>query len=149
MDDENRNGSAFGASREDENLRVEGLSVADVDAGAALLTVTAGALHGGVTLDGTFPASGLADGLASYRNASYTGTLADVNVRLAHLVYRGDRNWHGVDDLTLTVVDAVGHPDGPGAGDGHTTTRTVLVDVAAVNDPPAINVEGTTGRHDM
>ena len=73
----------------------------------------------------------------------------DVNVRLAHLVYRGDPNWHGVDDLTITVTDAVGHPDGAGAGGSHTVSRTVLVDVAAVNDPPALHVAGTTGRHDF
>jgi hypothetical protein len=122
---------------EDTTLALSGsnaLSVSDVDSASvtATVTVTQGTLT--VTLGQT--GATVTAGANGGSTLTLSGTVAQVNVALATLVYRGNPNTSGNDTLTLLTTDEAGLTD----------TDTVALTVTAVNDAPslaAISVNGT------
>ncbi len=131
---------------EDTDLAITGLSVADVDAGPAIITVTLSVANGTLTVRDDV-AGGL-DPLEIAGNGTDTVTLtcnqAVINTTLAALngvVYRGDLNFNGPDQLTITTDDGGAAGADPGTTPGPTSesdTDIVTINVAAVNDLPVI-----------
>ena len=113
---------------------ITGISFSDVDAGAGQLTVTlsvpAGALSAssgsGIVIGGTATAMTL------------TGTLADLNAFIAasKVLYRPAANATGVVTLTVSINDN----GNTGSGGSLSDTKTVDLNIAAVNDAPTIAV---------
>ena len=113
---------------------ITGISFSDVDAGAGQLTVTlsvtAGALSAssgsGIVIGGTATAMTL------------TGTLADLNAFIAasKVLYTPAANATGVVTLTVSINDN----GNTGSGGSLSDTKTVDLNIAAVNDAPTIAV---------
>ncbi|MFN3352451.1 MAG: beta strand repeat-containing protein, partial [Brevundimonas sp.] len=133
------------AATEDAAQAITGVTVADLDAGSAPLTVTlsvpSGALSatsgGGVTVGGT--ASSLV----------LTGTAGDINAFIAGagVTYLPAANATG--DVTLTVVADDGGATGAdpglsGTGSSEAATTQVTLTIAPVNDAPQASIAAAT-----
>jgi len=118
---------------EETRTTISGISLTDVDAGAADVTaqvsVTGGVLD--VTLAGSASLSAGANGTSSL---TVRGTLSEVNASLASLDYTGGADLTGVAADTLTVI--VSDLGNTGTGGTLTDTSTVQIDITAVNDRP-------------
>ena len=88
------------------------ISVADPDAGTALIQVSLTVLQGKLTLAGTAGLSFLAGDGNGDRTMTFRGTVAAVNAALDGLKYAPDKGYTGSDSLTLTTNDL-----GSGLGD--------------------------------
>lgn len=132
---------------EDVPLPIPGLSVSDVDAdrdpvtGDRAVQVTLEAGRGTLSLSAT--PSGVTVGGANTATLVLTGTVADVNLALANLVYLGLPNLNGADTLRMTTRDQGNFGDADGDGvpgepvdDNLTDTDTLQITLAAVNDAP-------------
>ena len=105
------------------------ITISDVDAAGGNVTVTlqvgngtlTAAASGGADVDG-----GGSDTL------TITGTVTDINATLGSLAYAPAGNFNGADALIINVDDG----GNTGAGGALSATRTVSLDVAAVNDAP-------------
>ncbi|MDP1974794.1 MAG: Ig-like domain-containing protein, partial [Alphaproteobacteria bacterium] len=123
---------------EDANLSLPGISVVDTDLAETPngnLKVDLSASHGTLTL--------ILSGNATLTNngskaVSIIGNATDVNATLASLIYKGDPNFNGSDTL-IAKVDDQGNT---GLGGAKTDTKTIDINVDAVNDAPAIRVPG-------
>ncbi len=130
---------------EDTNLSFTGLSVADVDAGAANVQTTVSAMNGTIT-----PASGSGATITGSGTASaqITGTLTQVNAALNGLAYRGTANWNstrGTETLTVVTNDQ----GNTGTGGAKSDTDTVGITVSAVNDKPVATAKSFTVQTNM
>ena len=114
------------------------LYVQDADAGGNAIQVTIGVAHGALTLGRTDGLTfGTGDGTGDV-TMTFTGTLSDINSALNNLSYMPDANYNGADTLTFTSDDL----GNSGTGGAKTTTSTVAIDVAAVNDAPVLSGGG-------
>ncbi|MEK7438681.1 MAG: choice-of-anchor C family protein [Pseudomonadota bacterium] len=123
------------AVNEDTPLAISGVSVADIDAGAAGVALTLSAAHG--TLNVATNVAGGVDVSAVSGNGTdtviVTGTAAAINTTLAAsagLSYQGLANFNGADTLSATVSD-LGHT---GIGGALADTKTVDITVRPVSD---------------
>lgn len=123
-----------------------GVSISDADGNTE--TVTLDVLHGALTLGSTTGLTGLSgNGTAS---VTFTGTVAQANAALSGLTYKGVLDFNGLDTLTVTTNDDGNtgvDPGAQGAGGTGTTANeqdsdTVAITVNAVNDPPAVDLNG-------
>ncbi|MET1491998.1 VCBS domain-containing protein, partial [Uliginosibacterium paludis] len=116
-------------TKEDTSLALTGLSVSDVDAGSATITVTLVVNNGVLSISG-----GNASISGSGSNVvTLTGTVAQINSTLAASVtYQPDGNYNGTDKLTMTSSD--------GRNSGSSTTLSdsdsIAITVTPVNDAP-------------
>ncbi|MBD2257845.1 Ig-like domain-containing protein [Pseudanabaena sp. FACHB-2040] len=114
---------------EDTPFSLTGLTIADLDGEnqTVTLTVTNGTLGLGTT-------TGLT-GLIGLNTSSlsFSGSLVDINVALAGLVFNPAANYYGPAVLTLGVND----------GD-QTASKTINLNVTAVNDEPALSPGAVT-----
>ncbi|WP_134497366.1 Ig-like domain-containing protein [Microvirga pakistanensis] len=127
---------------EDTPTALTGISFADVDAGSGAVTVTmsvpAGVLiatsGAGVTVGGTASALTL------------TGTIADINAFIAGsgVTYTPAPNDSGTRVLTISIDDGGNN----GSGGALSDTRTVSLNVSAVNDAPVIAAPATIEAHE-
>jgi VCBS repeat-containing protein len=110
---------------------IGGLSVADVDAGSSVIEVTLSVSHGLLDLASTagLNFTGGANGDASF---TVQGTQADINNALAGLSYTPNANYNGSDQLDITTSDL----GNSGAGGALTDSKSVTINVTAVNDAP-------------
>lgn len=123
---------------EGTQISISGIGVSDVDADAGTapyLSVTLSAVHGTIDV--------AASGSASVNNndsASVTvsGSVADVSGTLASTKYTGDGTYNGNDTLTVAANDN----GNTGPGSALTDSKTILITVAAVNNPPVVTVPG-------
>ena len=123
------------------------ISISDIDAGSGdetvTLTVTDGKLHLGTTA-----------GLSSFSNdaasIALTGTVSNVNSALASLSYLGNQDFNGPDSLSIVTSDGgntgadpstVGQP-ATGTASDEQASSTVGITVDAVNDAPAVDLNG-------
>jgi hypothetical protein len=134
------------AVNEDASLTFTGgnaISVADPDVGGGNLTVTLSVSHGVLTLGGIAGlAFGTGDGTAD-ATMTFTGTQVAVNSALNGLIYAPASNYNGSDTLTITTNDNGNTGADPGlTGDANSEedTDTVTINVAAINDTPALVV---------
>nr|CAM76811.1 HEMAGGLUTININ/HEMOLYSIN-RELATED PROTEIN [Magnetospirillum gryphiswaldense MSR-1] len=135
---------------EDHPVLVPGLSVSDVDSAVGdAMQVTIGATSGTLTIAQTAGLSVVAGGFTDAGAVTFTGTKAAINAALSSLTYRGNANYNGADQITVTVNDL----GMSGAGGAKTASKTINVTVAPVNDAPsmassaslaAVNEDATT-----
>ena len=85
---------------EDVNLRLPGITVADVDDGSLVIALAVS--QGTLRLRSTAGLSVSGDRTSA---VTLSGSIADLNAALAGLVYRGRRNFGGADTLNVTVWD--------------------------------------------
>ncbi|MGK0547937.1 cadherin-like domain-containing protein, partial [Halomonas cupida] len=121
---------------EDTVLRFTGedqLTIEDSDAFDSELTVSLTVGERGHLSIGT-------DATTSDANTlTLTGTLSELNAQLAGLTYIADGNYHGADNLTVTVNDGGSN----GSGGGEDITQGIPIAIAPVNDGPNVVVPGT------
>ncbi|MBW4692809.1 MAG: FG-GAP repeat protein [Lyngbya sp. HA4199-MV5] len=114
---------------EDTNLSLSGISIADVDAGNSPITVTLSAVNGTLTLDPL---------VAGSTTLTLTDTVDNINTAIANLTYRGRLNYNGADTITIRANDQ----GNTGFGGALADTKTISVNVNAVNDAPVLAVPG-------
>lgn len=119
---------------EDEFLTINNLSVGDVDAGQADITVKLEVKNGTLTLATTagltdFPGNGTS-------TVTLTGSVAEINDALRGLKYKGLQDFNGTDQLKITTIDN----GNTGIGGAKTDVDTVDITVTAVNDAPVNTV---------
>lgn len=126
--------------KEDGSLSLTGISVKDVDAGSAPITMVLRVEHGVLTLLG-------AAGAVSVQGAgtsvvTLVGSLDDLNGLLAgNLHYEPARDFWGLDNLSITTSDQ----GNTGAGGVLTDSAQIAIQVTAEPDDPQLGV----GTHDI
>jgi VCBS repeat-containing protein len=122
---------------EDTDKVITGLSITDVDAGAATnMSVTLTVTNGTITM---LPGAGtvtLTNNSTS--SVTLTGTLANINtlLGLANAVsYKGNLNYNGSDTLTMLTSDN----GNTGTGGTLTDSDNVAITITAVNDAPVLD----------
>ncbi|MBI5759286.1 MAG: cadherin repeat domain-containing protein, partial [Planctomycetales bacterium] len=115
------------------------ITVADQDAGLGQIELTLTAVNGRLTLSAitglTFTAGdGVDDPQLVFR-----GSVADVNAALDGMQFQPAANFNGLAALTVNCDDL----GNSGSGSANVVSRSVLIDVAAVNDPPTSQVPGS------
>jgi hypothetical protein len=125
---------------EDTPLSINGISIADVDAGTGLLEVTVSAGNGTVelaTVANLFSDDGGTTSLGATAATSITfyGQLADINNALDGLAYQGNQDFNGADIVTVAVNDR-GFTAGAGAGTPQSDSDKIDINVAAADDAP-------------
>ncbi|MBL8827197.1 MAG: cadherin-like domain-containing protein, partial [Planctomycetaceae bacterium] len=124
-------------ANEDVALLITGLSISDIDAGTANVTVTLSVVSGTLTII-TNAGGGVTSGDVSGNGSgtvTITGSQSAINATLADasgLIYQGTLNFNGGDELTVLTND-LGNTGAPGA---LTDTDTIAITVNAVNDVP-------------
>lgn len=134
---------------EDTVLHLGGLAVADSDAGNGNLTVTLSVVHGVLWQSATAPGPNGTPPPGSLRSISFTGTLAQINVWLTQIYYKGDQDFNTFRDsetLTMVINDLgnFGELDGDGIpgenpDDALIDTDKVQIIIDPVNDAPIAN----------
>ena len=114
---------------EDTDLTLSGVNLVDVDANGNPITVTLTAANGTLTLDP------LAAGNSSL---TITDTVDNINTAIANLTYRGKLNYNGADTITIKANDQ----GNTGFGGALADTKTISINVNAVNDAPVLTVPG-------
>ncbi len=113
------------------------ITIADIDAGTASLTVTLTAAPGTVTLPSTMAVT-VTGGMNGTSTITFTGTVANVNTALDGVAYYAGDNVNGTGTLTLTVNDG----GNTGAGGAQIDTEVITFTISAVNDAPTVIVPG-------
>ncbi|WP_173945398.1 VCBS domain-containing protein [Microvirga terrae] len=122
------------AVTENTPAALTGITVSDIDAGAGNVTVTL-SITGG-SLSATTGAGVTVGGTAS--SLTLVGSIADINAFLAAsgVTYTPSLNDAGTRVLTVSINDG----GNTGSGGAQTNTRTVDLEIAAVNDAPVATV---------
>ncbi|MEH8199005.1 type I secretion C-terminal target domain-containing protein, partial [Aeromonas allosaccharophila] len=122
--------------KEDGSLSLSGVSVKDVDAGSAPVSMVLRVEHGVLTLLGATGAV-VVQG-AGTSEISLVGSLADLNQLLAsNLHYEPAKDFWGQDTLTVTTSDQ----GNSGAGGAKSDTDQVVITVTAEPDMPSLTVD--------
>lgn len=122
--------------KEDGSLSLSGVSVKDVDAGSAPVSMVLRVEHGVLTLLGATGAV-VVQG-AGTSEISLVGSLADLNQLLAsNLHYEPAKDFWGQDTLTVTTSDQ----GNSGAGGAKSDTDQVAITVTAEPDMPNLTVD--------
>ncbi|ATL95103.1 type I secretion protein [Aeromonas sp. CU5] len=122
--------------KEDGSLSLSGVSVKDVDAGSAPVSMVLRVEHGVLTLLGATGAV-VVQG-AGTSEISLVGSLTDLNQLLASsLHYEPAKDFWGQDTLTVTTSDQ----DNSGAGGAKSDTDQVAITVTAEPDMPSLTVD--------
>ncbi|MEH8102424.1 retention module-containing protein [Aeromonas veronii] len=122
--------------KEDGSLSLSGVSVKDVDAGSASVSMVLRVEHGVLTLLGATGAV-VVQG-AGTSEITLVGSLADLNQLLAsNLHYEPAKDFWGQDTLTVTTSDQ----GNIGAGGAKSDTDQVAITVTAEPDMPSLTVE--------
>lgn len=116
---------------EETPTAVSGFSVSDVDAGAGLLTARLQSINGQLSLTLAAGVS-VVGGSNDSDDVTISGTVADLNITLASLIYTANSNVVGTaaDQITLTVNDS----GNTGAGGPLQDVGFVQINVFNVND---------------
>ncbi|MCJ1886426.1 VCBS domain-containing protein [Pseudomonas sp. LA21] len=132
--------------REDTVLHLLGLAVADADAGSGILSVTLSVQHGVLWQTATAPGPNAVPPGGAGRSLTLTGTLAQLNVLLSQVYYKGDQDFNtfrNAETLTMTTNDQGNFGDANGDGipgqnpaDALTDVDQVQIIVDPVNDAP-------------
>jgi large repetitive protein len=110
---------------EDTSLSfLSGLQLQDVDAGTLPLSLTLAVGNGRLQL-----------GTASENRLVLTGSLSELNTKLAQLSYQPDANYVGSDAMIITVNDQ----GNTGAGGALSASKTIALTITPVNDAPVLS----------
>jgi hypothetical protein len=118
----------------------DGISVADVDAGAGPLRVTLVAANGSLTLSGTAGISFTAGDGTADASMTFFGAPAAINAALDGLRFDPAANFVGTASLTITTDDQ----GKSGSGGAKSDTDTVNIIVTDTLPPPSISIAGAT-----
>ncbi|MGE6288696.1 retention module-containing protein [Aeromonas media] len=128
------------AVKEDGSLSLSGISVKDVDAGSAPMSMVLRVEHGVLTLLGAAGAVSVQG--AGSNEITLVGSLDDLNSLLnGNLHYEPAKDFWGEDNLTITTSDR----GNTGAGGALTDTTQVGITVTAEADAPQLGL----GTHDI
>lgn len=117
-------------------------TVNDVDAGDSPLSVVLRATNGGITVNDTGALTFDPAGANGSSVVIFTGSLLDVQTALSTVAYQSNLNYNGSDRIIVSVND-----QGANGAPGPTpslVSRTVNVNVTAVNDAPTFTVTGSS-----
>lgn len=113
------------------------LVVSDVDAGGSLVRASLSVSNGKLTLNGNLIGLNLINNNGiNASSIEFEGTIADVNAALDGLVYRGNQDFNGVDNLVVQINDL----GNTGQGGSLTATMNVGITVRGINDAPVNTV---------
>ncbi|MGY3943473.1 retention module-containing protein [Aeromonas tecta] len=127
--------------KEDGALSLSGISVKDVDAGSAPMSMVLRVEHGVLTLLGTMSGNVVATGTGT-NEITLVGSLAELNALISgNLHYEPAKDFWGQDNLTIITSDQ----GNTGAGGALTDTSTVGITVTAEADDPQLSL----GAHDI
>jgi len=126
---------------EDTALALSGITIGDVDAGTAPVTVTLAAGNGTLTLGTTTGLTFDATNTNGSGTVTVTGTLANLNAALATLSYQGNTNFNGTDTVTVDVNDLGNSGSGP-LTPLDAVQQTISITVNPVNDAPVVDLNG-------
>jgi hypothetical protein len=115
---------------EDSDITITGFVIADIDIGEGDGTVRAVIAVDNGTL-------ALPEGATPAATLTIEGSLADVQASLDTLIYRGNENFNGSDELHITIYDKGNSGSG---GELNSAEKTIAITVNAVNDAPSITV---------
>ena len=119
------------------------IAIGDVDANGAEVALTIQVNDGVVSLGSTAGISNLmGNGTGSI---TLTGTIADINLALDGLTYDSDDNYHGTDQLTITVDDQ----GNTGDGGNLTEVANVAINITSINDAPVLDTAATLTLTDI
>ncbi|MBF0185981.1 MAG: tandem-95 repeat protein, partial [Magnetococcales bacterium] len=120
---------------EDVALAIAPITVTDVDAGSASLQVALSVAHGTLSLaPGNLTISG---GGLNQSALVLSGTLTDLQLALATIIYQGSADYNGTDSLLLQISDQ----GNAGSGGVQVASGSVAITLAAVNDNPQFGVD--------
>lgn len=114
----------------------QGVSVDDPDSGTANISVVLQVTNGKLTVGGTVPA-GLNVAGSGTNKVTLVGRKADIATLLEEpngIKYTGNLNYFGSDTLVVSADDR----GNSGAGGVKTDSRTAVISVTPVNDPPIV-----------
>ena len=112
----------------------------DTDAGGNPVQVTLAVTNGVLTLTNTSGITFSSGDGGSDAVMTFAGPLSAVNAALTGLVFTPDVNFNGNAILTLTSADQ----GNTGSGGARSTTDTIAITVAAVNDSPVLTKNNLT-----
>ncbi|EJN33917.1 VCBS repeat-containing protein [Pseudomonas sp. GM84] len=143
--------------QEDTVMHIGGLAISDVDVNAGnadgIMTITLSVLHGVLWQTATPPAATATPPAGAGRTLVLTGTLAQLNVLLSQLYYKGDQDFNtfrNAETLTMVTNDQGNFGDGPLNGDGIpgqnpadalTDTDVMNIIIDPVNDAPVAHAD--------
>jgi VCBS repeat-containing protein len=123
-------------ANENIDLRITGITVQDVDAGAGNLNVAISAANGKLTL-GSINGLTFQTGTGTQDNTLiFSGSLSAINAALNTLIYRGNLNFRGSDSISINISDNGNTGFGVALGD----SKTIAVNVLGINQPPTITL---------
>ncbi|MBD1996571.1 tandem-95 repeat protein [Leptolyngbya sp. FACHB-541] len=112
------------------------IAIADVDAFTSTVnTVTLNVTKGTLTLTNS---SLITSGANNSSTITLTGSLSAINSALIGLSYKGNSNVNGSDTLTIVANDQGNTGLNGGVNDPKSTTQTVNITLAPVNDQPTL-----------
>mmetsp|Transcript_11584 Transcript_11584/g.20932 ORF Transcript_11584/g.20932 Transcript_11584/m.20932 type:complete len:710 (-) Transcript_11584:772-2901(-) len=114
------------------------ITVTDATPGSPPLVVLVGAQRGTITLNGTSPGITVDPTPFALR---LEGQQGPVNAALQKLLYTPNKDFNGLDNITITAHDHDWQGPGPAAGD----VRTLSVNVTAVDSPVEIRLRSADG----
>jgi len=124
------------AVNEDVVVAITGVSVADVDAGIAPLSMTLSANNGSLSLGVVSGLSFAPGSTASGSSITFSGSSVEMNAALATLSYQGNLNFFGTDSITVSVDDQ----GAGGSGGALIDSRVIDVLVSPQNDAPSFTL---------
>jgi choice-of-anchor C domain-containing protein len=134
---------------EDRPLAITGIVISDVDAADSDIQVTLSVANGNLTVSDAIVGGLDTDGIADNGTGTVTltGSLAAINATLADssgLVYQGELNFNGADELSIAVDDLGSN----GTGGSLTDVEVVAITVEPVNDAPLAADDFASGDED-
>jgi VCBS repeat-containing protein len=120
-------GNAISTS-EDIPLKIEGISVSDVDGGSSPEQLTLHVDHGTLALQGN---ADVQVQFGSDGTLTITGTLEAIDAALSGVSYTPALNYAGTDMLHLSLNDQA-------SSDAMTTTKDIAIGISPVADPPKL-----------
>jgi hypothetical protein len=118
--------------------RGNAINVADQDAGLGQIELSLTAINGRLTLSAITGLTFTTGDGADDPQLVFRGSVADVNAALDGMQFQPAANFAGLAALTVNCDDL----GNSGSGSANVVSRSVLIDVAAVNDPPTSQVPG-------
>lgn len=122
---------------EDVSSSLTGISFSDVDAGSGSVTATFSVTSGTLS---AVSGSGVTVGDSGTATLTLSGTLSDINAFIAASSVKFQTALDNTSSVLLTVTI---NDNGNTGGSAQTDTKTVTINVTAVNDAPVNNVPAT------
>eukprot|EP00003_Mantamonas_plastica_P002500 TRINITY_DN1189_c0_g1_i3.p1 TRINITY_DN1189_c0_g1~~TRINITY_DN1189_c0_g1_i3.p1 ORF type:complete len:2400 (-),score=855.86 TRINITY_DN1189_c0_g1_i3:116-6346(-) len=120
---------------EDTDLTVGGIMIGDIDVGMGMLQVNVSVMQGRFSFVNNVPATFTQGGMSQNQMVSFTANITNANKLLMAIVYRGNMNFNGNDNMDVRVSDM----GNTGTGGAKMAMGQVAITVGAVNDGPTIN----------